>query len=353
MRIQDKGGVGACRGRDRTCTGWALAVFFWEWGLPLRPSVGDVRVDDMLQGRRGRAVFSKIVRNPTLPVDPLQPGSRWRRVTEEPCKRRRLVGMPRRRRALFRRRRGDRARRLLLRRRPSADGLDGGVLRVTRRAVPEALEEIGGERRLAPRQSSNVGRPRARVDARHQELGDGVPLVVVGHELGHGLRRLPRREARLPEELLEAVQRLAPPPRLRGRRPFQRGRQVSGQQRLEGGVGVRELGGPGAAQQRREARVVDRRQGVVVLVRCFFRLRRWRYQRLGAGARPHRSSGRHGPPKKIPVAGPSPGLQKLLFHLKQPRRGKLTPRRSVAVKWAETRRVGPRAADQADTPMRK
>ena len=56
--------------------------------------------------------------------------------------------------------------------------------------------------------------------------------------------------------------------------------------------------------------------------------------------------------KKIPVAGPSPGLQKLLFHLKQPRRGKLTPRRSVAVKWAETRRVGPRAADQADTPMR-
>ena len=64
----------------------ALAVFFWQWALPLRPSVGDVRVNDMLQGRRGRAVFSKIVRNPTLPVDPLQPGARWRRVAvaEEP-----------------------------------------------------------------------------------------------------------------------------------------------------------------------------------------------------------------------------------------------------------------------------
>ena len=57
---------------------------FWQWGLPLRPSVGDVRVDDMLQGRRGRAVFSKIVRNPTLPVDPLQPGSWWPGVTEQP-----------------------------------------------------------------------------------------------------------------------------------------------------------------------------------------------------------------------------------------------------------------------------
>ena len=44
--------------------------------------VGDVRVDDMLQGRRGRAVFSKIVRNPTLSVDPLQPGSWWPGVTE-------------------------------------------------------------------------------------------------------------------------------------------------------------------------------------------------------------------------------------------------------------------------------
>ena len=29
-----------------------------------------------------------------------------------------------------------------------------------------------------------------------------------------------------------------------------------------------------------------------------------------------------GCPKKIPVAGPSPGLQKFLFHLKQPRRRK-------------------------------
>ena len=35
--------------------------------------------------------------------------------------------MPRRRRALFRRRRRDRARHLFLRRRPSADGLDGGA----------------------------------------------------------------------------------------------------------------------------------------------------------------------------------------------------------------------------------
>ena len=57
---------------------------FWQWGLRLRPSVGDVRVDDMLQGRRGRAVLSKIVWNPTLPVDPLQPGSWWPGVTEQP-----------------------------------------------------------------------------------------------------------------------------------------------------------------------------------------------------------------------------------------------------------------------------
>lgn len=84
-----------------------------------------------------------------------------------------------------------RARRLLL---WCRHGGDGGFLRLSRRALGEALKNISSERRLALLERRNVGRPRARVDALKQKLGDRRPLVVVGQKLSHDLRGLLPRE---------------------------------------------------------------------------------------------------------------------------------------------------------------